>query len=81
MGSYIRYNTPEDIFFSEPFKPVFLVDGQLAWDTKRVTFYIEASNLLNTKYVDAGSVIQPGRWIKAGIKANMYFSRNKCIFE
>ena len=73
LGSYIRYNTAGNNYFTTPYKSFFLIDGNLAWEAKRFTLFMEVSNLLNTHYVEAGSLFQPGRWIKAGIKANMVF--------
>jgi len=81
MGSTIRYDDENSSYAAIPYKPFLLIDGNLSWETKRFTFFIESSNLLDWQYVDAGSVIQPGRWIKAGIRANMVFTRNRCKFE
>ncbi len=80
MGSTIRYDDEKDSYAAIPYRPFLLIDGNLSWETKRVTFFVESSNLLDCRYVDAGSVIQPGRWIKAGIRVNMVFKGNKCKF-
>ncbi len=81
QGSYIRFNPAENSYYSVPYRPFLLIDGRITWETRTITVFIESSNLLNHRYADAGSVIQPGRWIKAGIKANMVFKGNKRKFE
>ncbi|MBN1414471.1 MAG: TonB-dependent receptor [Bacteroidales bacterium] len=77
MGSFVQYNFTENNYFTTTYKPFFIVDGNLSWETKQFTFFIEASNLFNTHYTDAGSVSQPGRWIKAGVKGNIAFNNKK----
>jgi vitamin B12 transporter len=74
LGSYIQFDAVEKEYFLTAYKPFFLLDGSLAWETKHLTFFTEISNLLNTRYVDAGSIDQPGRWFKAGIKMNIDIS-------
>jgi vitamin B12 transporter len=69
MGSYIQYLAADSQYFSSPYKPFVLLDGNITWEAGNFMVFIEASNLLNTQYIDAGSVFQPGRWIRAGIKA------------
>jgi vitamin B12 transporter len=75
MGSYILYSEADNKYFPSPYKPFFLVDGKISWDAGHFMVFMEASNLLNTRYVDAGSVFQPGRWIRAGIKAKLEIKR------
>jgi len=35
---------------------------------KELTAYIEATNLLDEKYIDVGSINQAERWLSLGIK-------------
>ena len=81
LGSFIRYDAAENSYSFIPYKPFWLIDGRLSWDIKAFDIFIESSNLLNCRYADAGSVIQPGRWIKAGIRIDMVFNGNKRKFE
>jgi vitamin B12 transporter len=69
MGSYIQYSEADNKYYSSPYKPFVLLDGNITWEGSHFMVFLEASNLLNTRYVDAGSVFQPGRWIRAGIRA------------
>jgi iron complex outermembrane receptor protein len=72
-GDYITYNAISDTQDPVPFRPFWLVDTRVFWQQKYYSLFVEASNLLNTKYVDVASLTQPGRWIKAGIKLNIDF--------
>ncbi len=49
------------------YKPVYLFDGRLFWQNDRLNIFVEGSNLLGLKYYDYGGILQPGRWLKAGI--------------
>jgi vitamin B12 transporter len=69
MGSYIQYSEADNKYYSSPYKPFILLDGNITWEAGHFIVFLEASNLLNTRYVDAGSLFQPGRWVRAGIKA------------
>ncbi len=44
-----------------------LVDVRLYFNYKNLEFFMEATNLFNTKYVEMGFIPMPGRWIMAGI--------------
>ncbi len=49
------------------YKPYALVDTRLSWHQPKWKAYVEATNLLDTRYHDYGLVEQPGRWLIAGI--------------
>jgi len=51
-----------------PYNSFWLIDARLYWRHKGTSIYLEASNLLDQRYVDYGNVNQPGRWFKMGIK-------------
>ena len=75
-GSYLDYDAGTRTVFSSPFKPYWMVDGRVYYKAERIAVHIDISNLLNTKYTDVGSLIQPGRWITTGIKFNFDY-RNR----
>jgi vitamin B12 transporter len=52
---------------NQPYKPFWLADTKLYRKSNHLTLYLEASNVFNTNYEDFGGIIQPGRWVKAGI--------------
>jgi vitamin B12 transporter len=54
-------------FYSVPYNPYWLIDGIIKWKIGYFEMYAEVSNILNTRYIDAGSGLQPGRWLKAGL--------------
>jgi vitamin B12 transporter len=70
-GSYIQYSETDNRYLSIPYKPYLLLDGNITLEISCFKIFVESSNLLNTHYVDAGSIFQPGRWIKAGIKVKL----------
>lgn len=49
------------------YKPVCLLDGRLFWQNDRLNLFVEGSNLVGLRYYDYGGIVQPGRWLKAGI--------------
>lgn len=59
---YDRNNTP-DITYA----PYWLLDLRLSWSHKIFTVYAEATNLLNSVYYDFVGLIQPPRWLSAGV--------------
>ena len=56
---------------NQTYKPYWLVDTKLYRKADHLTLYIEASNLFNKRYEDFGGIVQPGRWVKAGIVLDM----------
>jgi vitamin B12 transporter len=66
-GELIGYRESDKMYYSSPYKPFWLIDGTIKWKIRFIELFAEMSNILNKHYVDAGSVIQPGRWLKAGL--------------
>ncbi len=52
----------------QTYRPFCLLDGRVFWSRKELTLYLEAGNLFNTRYYDYGGILQPGRWLRAGIR-------------
>ncbi len=48
-------------------KGTMVVDGRLSWSAKNLAFFVEATNLNNQFYYDAGFLPAPGRWVYAGV--------------
>lgn len=46
---------------------VWLLDTRLHWTEKAWSVSLSADNLLDRRYCDYGGVLQPGRWLKAGV--------------
>ena len=67
-GSYLTYDFIQNNYVSHEFEPYWLLDLRLSYTWKGITVYGEATNILNRKYIDIGSIYQPGRWISGGIK-------------
>jgi vitamin B12 transporter len=52
--------------------PYFLLDARVDYNRiKTLGFFVEASNITNTEYVETGFVQMPGRWFKAGVSVNL----------
>jgi vitamin B12 transporter len=52
------------------YKPYTLFDVKLYWKKPNYEVYAEGQNLFDVTYSDLGGIIQPGIWIKGGIKLN-----------
>ncbi|MBN2349012.1 MAG: TonB-dependent receptor [Bacteroidales bacterium] len=70
-GNYIIYDIVSWNNKEISFQPFCLFDGRIYWEKNYYTLYIESSNILDLDYIDVGSQIQPGRWIKAGIRIHI----------
>lgn len=51
------------------YDPVWLLNVRLNWNDQNWSIALSADNLLDRRYFDYGGVLQPGRWIKAGLEA------------
>ena len=66
VGSYTDFDgTVQD------YRPYFLLDTRLTWQQSTWKLYLEATNLLDTRYHDYGLVEQPGRWIITGLSISL----------
>ncbi len=67
-GGYVDFYTAQytdyDMFI--------LVNSKISFDKKRLSVYLDFNNLLNTNYLDFGNLPMPGRWIKMGVKMNLF---------
>jgi vitamin B12 transporter len=66
-GELIGYRESDKTYYSSPYKPFWLIDGTIKWKIRFIELFAEMSNILNKHYIDAGSAVQPGRWLKAGL--------------
>ncbi len=66
-GEFYDYDKGEEA----EYKPVFLTSLRLFASWNVLSFYLEASNLFDVKYNDIANVWMPGRWIRAGVEANI----------
>jgi iron complex outermembrane receptor protein len=76
LGESVGYSVTENSYYFTPNHPYWLLEGSVKWDLGNLVIYAMLSNMLNTKYIDAGSDMQPGRWFKAGISINLEKKRN-----
>ena len=66
VGSYEEFQAGAGTGKIQPYRPYSLVDGRLSWDEERWSVWLQADNLLNSRYLDHGNVPQPGIWVKVG---------------
>ncbi len=70
-GKYGKYDleakTTTDVFF----KPFWLLDGRIFYQSNWLKVFAEATNIFNSDYIDLGNIVQPGRWFKAGLEVNL----------
>ena len=67
QGSYIRYNFDSKEYYSIAYTPYLLADARLNYTLKRFGAFFEIYNLFDAKYVELGSIDQPGRSIHLGV--------------
>ncbi|MCK3684338.1 TonB-dependent receptor [Maribellus sp. YY47] len=65
-GSYTRFEdaAPAGEVSYDPF---WLVDTKLSYKRRNLTLFSSVNNLFDTTYNDIENVVQPGRWVKAGL--------------
>jgi iron complex outermembrane receptor protein len=66
-GEVMGYRHDEGNYFSFPNKPYWLIDGSVKCNFKWMQLCAEMTNILNIRYIDAGSAVQPGRWYGARV--------------
>lgn len=49
----------------------FVLDTRLFYQTDEWNIYVEATNLTDTEYTEAGFVTMPGRWVRAGVNVTL----------
>lgn len=52
-----------------------LFDSKIQFNYKQLNLFAEASNVLDTKYLEAGFVQMPGRWFKVGFDLKLNFAK------
>jgi iron complex outermembrane receptor protein len=76
-GSYSYYNSETSNIEEVNYSPYWLLDAKIKYNLKNITFFVEATNILNKKYYDLSYVVLPGRWLKAGI--SIHFTDNNVL--
>jgi len=66
-GSYTDIKTGQE----KAYDSFINIDSRIIYEKPNMNFYIEAANLLNTKYQDIGNILMPGRWIRCGINVSI----------
>lgn len=69
-GSYVDYSSSRETSYDF----VHLFNGKVQYSHRNLMLYVEASNILNQKYVDLGNIEQPGIWIMGGVDFKLSFA-------
>jgi iron complex outermembrane receptor protein len=74
-GYYTAYEhiNGDYIPFQVPYDPFVTVDMRLQWTALKYMLFVDVDNMFNKKYYDIGNVLQPGIWVKAGVKFNLIY--------
>jgi iron complex outermembrane receptor protein len=70
-GDYIAYVDGSYEEVRTDYKPFWLTDLRLQWSADKYKIFVDANNVFDEEYYDLGNVVQPGRWIKAGVQLNL----------
>ncbi len=76
-GGYKKYVDGKEETNETPYAPFVQIDLQLNYKYNNWMIFTEATNLLNTEYVDYGNVPQPGSWVRMGVKFNTLLKSGK----
>ncbi len=71
-GTYTRFENGNWGTETE-YPPFWIVDGKLNYSFRKLNGYITVNNIFDINYFDIGNVVQPGRWLKAGISYQINF--------
>lgn len=73
IGDYLTYDFESAEYIHNTYPEAMLIDLRASYSFNQFLVYVEASNLLDTRYIESGSIPQPGRWFRGGIKYNFEF--------
>ena len=71
-GGFSRYENGS-YAVEAPYEPFWLTDVKGLYRIGRFQTYVTVNNVLNREYFDLGNVVQPGRWVKAGVQYQFNF--------
>lgn len=66
-GYYLTYDFENNKNVANKYPEALVVDLRISYSFKSIGMYIEGANLTDNIYYEAGSIPQPGRWIRGGI--------------
>lgn len=65
-GSYTEYIDKVEVGEVD-YKPFWLFDAKINYRLTKLNLFVSVNNIFDLSYNDIGNVVQPGRWIKAGV--------------
>jgi iron complex outermembrane receptor protein len=73
MGTYTEFSTGKE----KEYVPFVTMDGRISWKQNSFLFFVQASNIFNTGYIDMANIPMPGRWAKAGISMDLNLDKTR----
>jgi vitamin B12 transporter len=73
-GEYMLYQDGEFVGMKQ-FEPFWIMDAGMFFDSGRLQWFAEVSNILHTTVVNHANVPQPGRWFRAGVRGRFHLQR------
>ncbi|MCT4587082.1 MAG: TonB-dependent receptor [Carboxylicivirga sp.] len=70
-GEYIAFVGDSYEEQATEYAPFWLTDLRLQWTADKYKIFVDANNVFDKQYYDLGNVVQPGKWLKAGIQLNL----------
>ena len=70
-GSYLKYDMASNTSSNMAYNAFSLFDGKLYGQFNMIKIFVDATNILDVKYIDYGNIRQPGRWFKVGAEFNV----------
>jgi len=71
-GTFTRFENREPAGETE-YPPFWLFDGKITYQSSNLELFVSANNIFNRQYFDLGNIVQPGRWMKAGVVYEINF--------
>ena len=71
IRNHLRHNLRMRYLDRARLPDYFLLDSRVYYQTEQFNVYVEATNLTDTKYIEAGYVTMPGRWLRAGVAVTL----------
>ena len=66
-GNLLRDESGAMLTRKVDFEPYCLLDLRLAYERGSVRYYLDATNISNTRYCDFGGLTMPGCWVNVGV--------------
>lgn len=70
-GNFLSYDFASDTYSENAYTGYWLLDIRINYSFRWISVFAETNNILDSEYMDTGSIPQPGRTFVAGISINL----------